>query len=196
MKTRSQTRKEKHDNEKPKIPQLNEDVLGIILKHTIEKQQEYVLNTYEIIEDHLKILLEVQDDVIDIDMSSADGAFNKVQWPDYLNSNSRRLIYHTQVKLFPTYKLTMPPKVDEIIKTRLEMDLLWVTLKHFGTIRSWDGNYLAAYGTVGYAAYSSKQAFQRLWKRIRDQRKRQSLFRRKLEERLICNGTGAVSQSN
>ena len=71
MKTRSQTRKEKL-----KIPQLNEDVLGIILKHTIEKQQEYVLNTYEIIEDHLKISLEVQDDVIDVDMISADGTLN------------------------------------------------------------------------------------------------------------------------
>ena len=184
------------DNEKLKIPQLNEDVLGIILKHTVEKQQEYVWHTYKIIEDHLNILLEVQNDVIDVDTSFADGEFNSVQWPDDLNSNSRRLVYHTKAKLFPTYKLILPPKMDDIIKTRREMDLLWATLKHFGTIRSWDGNNLAAYGTVGYAAYPSKQAFQRLWKRIRDQRKRQSLFRRKLEERLICNGTGALSQSN
>ena len=66
----------------------------------------------------MKISLEVQDDVIDVDLISADGKLNSVQWPDCLNSNSRRLIYHTQVKLFPTYKLILPSKIEKNIKAR------------------------------------------------------------------------------
>ena len=39
MKTRNQTKKRKLDIEERKIPQLNEYVLGVILKHVVRKQQ-------------------------------------------------------------------------------------------------------------------------------------------------------------
>ena len=52
MKTRSQTRKEKHDHQKPKVPQLNEDVMGIILKHVMRKEKKYMMETYWIIQNH------------------------------------------------------------------------------------------------------------------------------------------------
>ena len=46
MKTRSQTKKEKLANEARKIPQLNEDVLGIILDHVVDKQQRRILRLF------------------------------------------------------------------------------------------------------------------------------------------------------
>ena len=43
MKTRSQAKKEKLEDEKLKIPKLNEDVLGILPTHVIEKHQVLTL---------------------------------------------------------------------------------------------------------------------------------------------------------
>ena len=51
MKTRSQTKKEKLNNKKRKIPQLNEDVLGIILKHVVKKQRKHILETVELLDE-------------------------------------------------------------------------------------------------------------------------------------------------
>ena len=46
MRSRSQTKKLKLDSENPKIPELSEDILGIILKHVVAKEQDHIYGTY------------------------------------------------------------------------------------------------------------------------------------------------------
>ena len=46
MKTRSQAKKEQ------KIPKLNEDIFGIILKHVIRMEQDRVMKSFEVISNH------------------------------------------------------------------------------------------------------------------------------------------------
>ena len=53
METRSQTKKEKLDNKKRKVPQLNEDILGIILKYVVKKQRKHILETVKLLDESL-----------------------------------------------------------------------------------------------------------------------------------------------
>ena len=127
MRTRSQAKKQKLDNEKRKIPQLNEDVLGIILKHVVKKQQKHVLDIIAVIEDHL--------DPDRYMLKKYEHHSSEIKWPNYLDSNSRRLIHHTNVKLFPNYELIFPGSIENHIKSKRDSDLLWNTVKAGPTSR-------------------------------------------------------------
>ena len=131
MKTRSQPKKEKLDKIESKVPQLNEDVLGIILKHVLEKHHDHVLNTVGVIEDHVGMSILISPLV---SLSNLE----YLKWPDYLDSNSRRLIHDTNVKLFS--ECTVPNTIEEHIKSKRDLDLLWETSKHFGAICFWSDN--------------------------------------------------------
>ena len=167
MKTRSQTKKEKLDNQKPKVPQLNEDVLGIILKYVVQKQQKYMVETYKIIRKHLDFKTHV-------DRMKFS---NKIQWPDYLDTNMRRLVQHTNVKLFHGYLLGVNRNapIHENIKSKEDLDLLWKTLKHFGGM-SWYEHP----DEIHDESMTAAEFFQRLWGWIQPKR---SLIQ-ELEKRL------------
>ena len=176
MKTRSQTKKEKLDNQNSKIPHLNEAILGIILRHVVRKEQNEILECLYVIRNHFVFHVEPGLDLLeDLYATSVD---DHVTWPDYLNSNSRRLIYHTNVKLFPNQELSIHISLSLRLTTKRELDLLWKTFKHFGEIQQrWDdrGN---------YEEFEAADYFQRLWKMIRARpAARDSLFE-KLEKRM------------
>ena len=111
MRTRSQAKKEKLDNEKPKIPQLNEDVFRIILKHVIKKQRKHVLKAFIILDDEMEDLITFDtEDGFDVwDVSSY-----RIEWPDHLNSNVRRLVHHTHVMLFPHDIIYVDRKIEDL----------------------------------------------------------------------------------
>ena len=162
MRTRSQTKKEKLDKEKTKIPQLNEDVLGIILKHVVKKERRHIIQTLNIILQHkLSVLRDFRPprDMI---------------WPDHLNTNSRRLIYHTKTKLFPNNFLDVSCHLEDYITRKRDLDLLWVTMKHFGLIRAWK------YPTLRHNYTDIRLFFQEIWTKFQGRR----LLFEKLEERL------------
>ena len=160
MRTRSQAKKQKL--EKRKIPQLNEDVLGIILKHVVKKQQKYVSDTIAIIGDHLypdRYMLK-----------KYDHRSSEIKWPDHLDSNSRRLIHHTNVKLFPNYKLVFPTSIEHLIKSKRDSDLLWKTVKYFDfvTVRqSFDYNTQSTSFFVR-SLYEKSQASSSLMKKLEE----------------------------
>ena len=68
---------------------------------------------------------------------SLEGSLNhlEVEWPDYLDSNSRRLIHHTKVKLFPDYYVRIPKDIEVLMQSKRDLDLLWQTFKHFEETR-------------------------------------------------------------
>ena len=129
MKTRSQTKKEKLIQENPQIPQLNEDILGIILKHVVEKQQNHVMETCEFIDEY----------ACASPITYKPNNWRGVKWPVYLDSNSRRLVYHTQVKLLPNHHILVHESgslsIYKHIKSKRDLDILWMTLKHFSNVR-------------------------------------------------------------
>ena len=128
MKTRSQAKKEKLDKVESKVPHLNEDVLGIILKHVVQNQKAYVLETIDIIEDHVGESIFIYEPFV------PSPSVESAEWPNYLDSNSRRLIHHTTSKLFPDCKLIIPNKIEMYVKSKRDLDLLWKTMKNFGAI--------------------------------------------------------------
>ena len=130
MRTRSQAKKEKL--EKQKVPQLNNDVLGIILKHVIKKQKKHIMDTVAVIENYLD-----PDEYVLVGRGPSRFS-GDIKWPDYLNTNHRRLAYHTKVKLFRNYGLNIPRSLDDHIKSKRDLDLLWKTVKHFDYINLWD----------------------------------------------------------
>ena len=171
MKTRSQAKKEKLDKVESKVPQLNEDVLGIILKHVIKKHQVHLLETIGVIEDHVVMSILISPIVCWTNLEN-------FEWPEYLESNSRRLIHHTNVKLFPDCTLTVPNRIERHIKSKRDLDLLWETLKHFGEICFWTRDMDDSFDEETAAEF-----FQRLWRRLQGP----TQLARKLEERLTGN---------
>ena len=157
MKTRSQTRKEKHDHQKRKVPQLNEDVLGIILQHVMRKEQEYVSETNSIVLDHFWYarLRKRQ-------------SSNDIEWPDYLNSNSRRLVHHTYVKLFPGYTLAVNRHISfhKHVNSKRDLDILWKTLRHYGAI-TLQNNVFGEDCEDDHDIMTPAEFFRRLWDWIR-----------------------------
>ena len=134
MKTRSQSRKEKLDNESRKIPQLNEDVLGIILKYVMKEEENFIYKNFTLIDEYCDNQIAILDP---LEGCCKWPSNDEIEWPDYLYSNSRRLIHHTNVKLFPNCVLTVPNRIEIFFKTKRELDLLWRTFKHFGDVRFW-----------------------------------------------------------
>lgn len=128
MRTRSQAKKEKLDKEKPKVPQLNEDVFRIILKHVIKKQRKHVITNFIILDDEMEDLI-IFEPVDGFDLRSASAY--RIEWPDYLNSNIRRLIHHTNVKLFPHSIIKVDRKIERLIKSKQDLDTLWDTFKYY-----------------------------------------------------------------
>ena len=128
MKTRSQTKKENLERDQEKIPQLNEDVMGIILKHVFRMETNEILKSFEIIKEHYCQFLHPDDgpDIMIIARSS-----NHVEWPNYLNSNSRRLVHYTKAKLLWNHKLSFHQDFGLYVRSKKELDLLWKTFKHF-----------------------------------------------------------------
>ena len=182
MKTRSQTKNEKLEKEKPKIPQLNEDVFGIILKYAVEKQQRHVMDTIDIMREHLATPHVPKHIIIQLIPYTIEPSPNHliVEWPDYLDSNSRRLIHHTKVKLFPDYHVRIPKDIEVLMHSKRDLDLLWQTFKHFEEIHFWHD-----FRDENYEDYENEElprrVFQELWKKIQARR---TPFCRMLEERL------------
>ena len=52
----AETKKKKLDNNESKIPQLNEDVIGIILRHVVRKQKIHIAKKSVIIRNHFNEL--------------------------------------------------------------------------------------------------------------------------------------------
>ena len=163
MITRSQIKEEKTGNEKPNVPQLNEDILGIILKYAVQKEQEYIFVNYAMLD-------EFSDWEFDHSDPCSRPSVQEIEWPDYLGSNSRRLIHHTNVKLFSNCTLTFPNKIQKEFKTKRDLDILWSTLKHFGAIRFWNGPEgglrLEGPGETGV------NFFRKLWQKIKGPKNR------------------------
>ena len=178
MKTRSQTKKEKLESQKPKIPRLNEDILGIILDHVIRKEQRKIKEAVFDIEEHF--ILErpglSMDEEITV-MSRTEGiALDHVIWPDYMDSNSRRLINHTQVKLFPNRELSIHQAFSFRVTTKRELDTYWKVFKNFGLVihRFRDGG---RYEELDAAAYIRK-----LWTTIQERQTSREWLIKKLEK--------------
>ena len=136
MKTRSQTKKEKltKANEARKIPQLNEDVLGIILDYVVAKEQSRILRTINTIQNHCKETIDRKGQFYWSFDSPTYETSHTVHWPDHLDSNSRRLIHHTKVKLFPNFHLTMDERLKFHIASKQELDFLWQSMKNCGSV--------------------------------------------------------------
>ena len=133
MKTRSQTRKEKAGNLNRKIPKLNEDVLGIILKHVVLEEQNQIMKRFRVIQKHFDLLLTGPDDGLETGYIP-DRYDDHVEWPDYLDSNGRRLMHHTNVKLFRNRELIIHDNFISHVTSKRELNLLWKTFKHFGQV--------------------------------------------------------------
>ena len=170
MRSFFRSNKEKLDKGKPKIPRLNEDVIGIILKHVVEKQQRHILDTIECMREHLASPLmseRKKQKLITFFCDDPSPNHLKIEWPDYLYSNSRRLINHTKVMLFPAYEVRLPKEVEilKLMKTRQDLDLLWQTLKHFEEI-----SFFNCVHDENYEYYDKEslpnRVFQKLWKKI------------------------------
>ena len=128
--------KEKLEDEKPKTPRLNEDVLGIILKFVVKKEQRNIIESVFDIECSLMLEhpgLKMEED-IEVRSRSEGVDLDHVIWPDYLHSNSRRLIHHTNVKLFPNRELTIHKALTLRITRKRELDEFWKAAKHFGLV--------------------------------------------------------------
>ena len=138
MKTRSQTK-----SEKLKIPRLNEDVFGIILKHVIQKQRLQVMISLRFIVNHFEDDLEdVYDYCTESDISPIEERLcyhdtnlrDVVQWPHQLKSNSQRLVYHTKIKLYSNLYFENDLPFPNLISSMEELDMLWETFKHFSNV--------------------------------------------------------------
>ena len=141
MRTRSQTKKLKLDNENPKIPELSEDILGIILKHVVAKEQDHIYGTYLMMDEYWVTKYWTKTgQTFDLTNASKRPSFEEIEWPDYLDSNSRRLIHYTKVKLCPKCTLVVPDLflLKKHFKTKRDLDILWRTAKNFGSIRFWN----------------------------------------------------------
>ena len=159
VEVQSSTKKDKVDNEKSKIPQLNEDVIGIILRHVIQKHQNYVSKKFEVIAQHFNdiagIPIQNRPSFIHAYQSTYDVYFSKeyygefswtkqnpnldirhFAWPDALETNTKRLVHHAELKMFPNVKLeigfNMP--LERYILSNRELDLMLETFKHFACI--------------------------------------------------------------
>ena len=178
MNTRNLTKKEKLASQKPKIPRLNEDILGIILDHVVRKEQRNIIEAVSEIEDHF--IFErpglTMDEGITV-MSRTEGvALDQVIWPDYMDSNSRRLIHHTQVKLLPNLKLSIHQAFSFRVTTKRELDKYWKVFKNFGLIihRFGDGG---RHEELDAAAYIRK-----LWTTIQERQTSREWLIKKLEK--------------
>ena len=160
MKTRSQTKKEKLEKENEKIPQLNEDVLGIILKHVVRMETNEVLKSFEVIKEHYSQFLHPDDGPGIIHTPF----LNHVEWPNYLDSNSRRLVYHTKAKLLSNRKLSVHEQFDLHVTSKAELNLLWKTFKHFPWVRH---TMFGDNGDDDYWYLRMAFYFQILWRKIR-----------------------------
>ena len=158
MKTRSQTKKEKLDGQSQKLPQLNEDILGIILKHVVRMEQERIWATHEIIRNHFLNPLKLGEQ-IGVFYSSCRPE-NYVEWPDYLDSNSRRLVHHTNVKLLPNCTLSIHISFHMKVTSKRELDLLWKNFKHFGQVS------LRLGPPSEWEMWQTNEFFQELWDNI------------------------------
>ena len=85
-----------------------------------------------------------------------------------MNSNSRRLIHHTNVKLFSKCTLTFPNKLRKEFNTKHDLDVLWKTLKHFGQMRFWDGPVMGPYGldSIQGPGETPAMCLQKMWREI------------------------------
>ena len=129
MKTWSQTKKRKLDIEETNIPQLNEDVLGVILKHVVRKHQIHARKIVNVIVDHHKPLkLEKDDQNLNL---------HHFAWPKSLKSNSQRLVHHAELKMLPNVTIKMVLfSFEEYISSNRELDLMWEAFKHIGYVHS------------------------------------------------------------
>ena len=162
MKTRSQTKKEKAGILDRKIPQLNEDVLGIILKHVVQKEQREIMKSFEVIRKHFYWFLESDDKLHTAYIS--DRCPDQVEWPDYLNSNSRRLIHHTNVKLLWSREILIHAIFMFHVPSKRQLDLLWKTFKHFGRVYlTWQELYNSPEEPMYHTTKSVAWFFRWLW---------------------------------
>ena len=142
------------------IPQLNEDVLGIILKHAVQMEQKRVYEDAAMLAKYTKLPVGyILPDMV---------MLQKIEWPDYLDSNSRRLTHHTNVKLIPNCILALPNKLRKELKTKHDLDVLWKTLKHFGTIEFWDGDrvYLITWPRQSVGEEAPAMCLQKMWREM------------------------------
>ena len=177
MKTRSQTKKEKLENQNSKIPRLNEDILGIILDHVIRKEQRNIIEAVFDIEQHFMFERPglTMEEEITVMSRTEEVALDQVIWPDYMDSNSRRLIQHTQVKLFPNRELSIHQAFSFRVTTKRELDTYWKVFKHFGLVIHRFG-YGGRHEELDTAAYIRK-----LWNIIQERQTGRKSLIKKLE---------------
>ena len=138
----NQTKKEKLDN-KTEIPQLNEDVMGVILQHVFRGQRESVERSMH--RTYLVKKLIKRDENLDL---------CHFAWPESLKTNSQRLIHHAELKMFPNVKLGIHADYEdendedyfydkydndlqlllEVESADKELDSMLETFKHFDCI--------------------------------------------------------------
>ena len=138
----------------------------------MKKEENFIWQNYIMIDEYCDCDFQIWDPVqghCTWPIEEIEISLEEIVWPDYLNSNSRRLIHHTNVKLFPNCVLIVPCSIERFFKTKRELDLLWKTFKHFGDVRFGD-----ELGTQTAARF-----FQRLWDNIQGP----SQLVRKLEKR-------------
>ena len=131
LKSLIQTKKEKLDCEECKIPQLNEDVMGIILRLVVQKQQKHVVRNVEVIGNHFSDPYDPKD-FFEISFKDKNLGYN-ISWPETLKTNSRRLVHHAKLKMFPNVKMSIKKPLNGIVSNR-ELDLMLETFKHFDCI--------------------------------------------------------------
>ena len=210
-------KKVKLDNQN--IPQLNEDIFGIILKYAVRMEQEHVFEGFAMLDEYSQgaFLVQIEKSYSEILSSVKNFHFDQlkicymrvsyifksghqnrfqpklsenhpkysewqvdhsdpcsrpsvheIQWPGYLDSNSRRLIHHTNVKLFSKCTLTFPNKLRKEFNTKHDLDVLWKTLKHFGQMRFWDGPVMGPYGldSIQGPGETPAMCLQKMWREI------------------------------
>ena len=99
----------------------HENRLGVISTHFAHCEDHYLDCAYSFMHEYL----------IWNDRRLSD---RHVQWPKQLWSNSQRLVYHTNVKLFPNYYFENEIILQELILSSEVLDTIFQTFKHFGYV--------------------------------------------------------------
>ena len=134
----AETKKKKLDNNQSKIPQLNEDVIGIILRHVVRKQKIHIAKKFAIIKDHFKRLYHQDNlgswETFVLVRRSSDLDPYYFKWPESLKTNSQRLVHHSKIKMFPNIKIDIYIPLDHYIVSNRQLDLMLETFKHFNGV--------------------------------------------------------------
>ena len=139
MKTRNQNKRQKVVKQERKIPQLTEDVMGIILKHVIQKHQIQAVETVEVIVEHFQRFMSQYGQChCNFGFEQRNEYLHKYnfEWPKSLKTNSQRLVHHAELKMLPNMGIVLHFPLESYISSNRELDLIWEAIKHFDQVRT------------------------------------------------------------